>query len=57
MKTITLKTYRVTYSAPSTRTIEISTFGVLMNSFETRGSQTEELDELGTTSTGVITWN
>ena len=47
-----------TYESPATRIITINVSSVLMNStFETKGSNSSELDELGTTDTGSITWN
>ncbi len=57
MKTITHAVSREAYATPSTRIIEVILSGLMMDSFTTRGSQSEELDELGTTSHGDITWN
>lgn len=56
MRTITPAVSCEAYTTPSTRIIEVILSGLMMDSFTTRGS-TEELDELGTTSHGDITWN
>ncbi len=57
MKTIITRP-REAYEIPATRLIEVKLNQIIMNSqFATRGSGSEELDELGETSHDAIIWN